>query len=161
MGDFDPVSWEIIEAATGAPAVEINEYVERMREDLRSEDPYTAVKTIHDALSEDLDGNRSVPELGEVFITAYLLEKQGIITPDDSETRDTYQSVVDRRPSCERLQKLFWEYEWTLWWIGVQTGVHASLVSYWLYEDEIPLMERNFTPDSLAMIEVHRDAEND
>lgn len=85
MGDFDPVSWETREAALGPPAPEVEEYVEMMERDVREKDPYDAVKTIHDALSEDYgEADRTVPGLGEIFITAYLLEKKEIITPSSS-----------------------------------------------------------------------------
>jgi hypothetical protein len=70
MGDRDPVSWETRESALGSPAEEVEEYVDRLAADVRSEQPYVAVKAVHDALSEDLaDEERSVPGLGEVFIT--------------------------------------------------------------------------------------------
>ena len=52
------------------------------------------VKTIHDALYDD-EVERTVPNLGEPFITAYLLEQKGIITPSD-DTGKEYQSIVER-----------------------------------------------------------------
>lgn len=157
MGDFDPVSWDAIEATIGPPAPEVTEHVEKMREEVYAEDPYDAVKAIHDALYED-DADRTVPSLGEPFVTAYLLEKAGIIAPGDGETGSEYRSIVERRPDSERLRELFWERERTLWWIGLLTGVHPSLVTYWFYEDGIPLMERNYTEESLERIRAHRES---
>ncbi|WP_231185551.1 hypothetical protein [Haladaptatus sp. DYF46] len=158
MGNFDPVSWDVVEAATGPPAPEVDEYVETMREEVHGEDPYVAVKSIHDELSETVSEERTVPGLGEVFITAYLLEKRGLITPRDDDAEGAYRSIVDRRPSGEWLREQFWERERTLWWIGMQAGVHASLVTYWLYEDKIPLMERNFTEESMERIRAYRES---
>jgi hypothetical protein len=161
MDDFDPVSWQTREAALGSPAPEIEEYVETMEEDVREKGPYDAVKTIHDALSEDFgEAGRTVAGLGEVFITAYLLEKKGVVTPDSSNTEHSYRSLVERRPDSEQLDELFWEHERTLWWIGILVGVHPSLVSYWLYEDDIPLMERNYTEASMEQIRAYRESEN-
>ena len=156
MGDFDPVSWETSEAALGPPAAEVTELVEQLQGEVHERDPYNAVKTLHDALYEK-DVDRTVPSLGEPFITAYLLEKNDIITPENDDRRSEYRSIVNRRPSKERLRELFWERERTLWWIGILAGVHPSLVTYWFYENNIPLMERNYTDESMEQIRAHRD----
>lgn len=155
MGEFDPVPWETVEAAIGPPAPEITAHVDRLQAEVPGSDPYEAVKTIHDALYED-GVDRSVPSLGEPFITAYLLEKNGIITPSPDDTGSEYRSIVERRPSRERLEDLFWERERTLWWIGMLVGVHPSLVTYWCYEHDIPLMERNYTAESMEQIRAYR-----
>jgi hypothetical protein len=98
MGDRDPVSWETKVAALGSPASEIEEYVEEMGDDVQGRDPYDAVKAIHDALSEDFaEADRTVPGLGEVFVTAYLLEREGIIAPDSNGLESEYRSLVGRR----------------------------------------------------------------
>lgn len=157
MGAFDPVPWETVEAAIGPPASEVTEHVDRMGDEVYEKDPYDAVKTIHDALYED-DVDRTVPSLGEPFVTAYLLEKRGIIAPGSDETETEYRSLVERRPTAERLEELFWERERTLWWIGMVVGVHPSLVTYWCYEDDIPLMERNYTDESLDQIRAGRES---
>jgi len=159
MGAFDPVPWETIEAIIGPPAPEVTEHVEQMQEEVHGKDPYDAVKTIHDALYED-DGDRTVPSLGEPFITAYLLEKNGVITTGDDNAGGEYCSIVERRPSRERLRELFWERERTLWWIGILVGVHPSLVTYWCYEDDIPLMERNYTEEAMEQIKEYRETGN-
>ena len=158
MGEYDPVSWETSEAALGPPAAAVTTLIERMQGEVYDETPYDAVKTIHDAFP-DADVERTVPGLGEPFITAYLLEKEGVIAPGDD--GGEYRSLVERRPPAEELRELFWEHERTLWWIGVLAGVHTSLVTYWLYEDDIPLMERNYTAESMELIREHREAAND
>ena len=157
MGDFDPVTWKTIEAAFGPPAPEVAARVERLRDDVSDEDPYVAVKTIHDSLYDE-GVERTVPSLGEPFVTAYLLEKAGIIAPSDGDTEREYRSLVARRPDGDRLEELFWERKRTLWWIGLLVGVHASLVKYWLYEEDIPLMERNFTERSMDRIRSVRES---
>lgn len=131
--------------------------VDQLQGEVHEKDPYDAVKIIHDALyDEGID--RSVPNLGEPFITAYLLEKNGVIAPHDDDTGSEYRSIVTRRPTRERLRELFWERERTLWWIGILTGVHPSLVTYWCYEYDIPLMERNYSEESMEQIRAHREA---
>lgn len=157
MGDRDPVPWETREAVLGPPAPEITEIVDRMGDDVRGADPYDAVKTLHDRLYE-VDRERTVSSSGEPFVTAYLLEKEGLLAPEEDDPDSTYRSLVGRRPSRERLRELFWEQERTLWWIGVLTGVHPSLVTYWFYEYDIPLMERNYSEESLAEIEAYRES---
>lgn len=173
MGEFDPVPWEVVEAAVGPPASVVVAQAERMREEVRGQTPYEAVKTVHDALYE-LDEDPSVPNLADPFIIAYILEKEGVVSADDDGDDDgnsdanadgndgktgrdaEYASLVERRPSDERLRELFWERERTLWWIGLLAGVHPTLVTYWFYEADIPLMERNFSESSMAEIRAVR-----
>lgn len=156
MDAFDPVSWDTIEGVRGPPAAAVTERVEAMASEIDGEDPYVAVKAIHDALATGTE-ERSVSGLADPFITAYLLEQRGVISAD---TAKEYDSLVDRRPSTERLRELFWEEQRTLWWIGVVTGVHPSLVTYWCYEDDIPLMERNITEDTMEQIREVRGSES-
>lgn len=157
MSEFDPVSWETSVAALGPPASEITELVEHMQGEVHDKEPYDAVKTLHDTLYED-EVERTVPSLGEPFITAYLLEKNGVIVPGNDETGSEYRSIVERRPTTDRLRELFWEKQRTLWWIGILSGVHPSLVTYWFYEHDIPLMERNYTGESMAQIRAQQDS---
>lgn len=150
MGEFDPVPWETAERAVGAPAAEITAMVGEMAGDVSDEPPYAAVTAIHDALDT---AERSVPSAGEPFVTAYLLEKEGVIAPEEGD----YRSLVDRRPGDEVLRELFRERERTLWWIGLLAGVHPSLVTYWLYEADVPLMERNYGEESMERIRAVRE----
>ena len=94
MGEFDSVPWEAVEAANGPPAREVTAFVRELENEVTAKDPYEAVKTIHDALYDD-EVERTVPNLGEPFITAYLLEQKEIITPSD-DTGKEYQSIVER-----------------------------------------------------------------
>lgn len=152
MGALDPVSWDAIEAVAGPPAPEVTARVEARGEDLRGEDPYVAVKTIHDELAGETGPDAAVPDQGEVFITTYLLERDGVITPDGD-----VPSIVDRRPDEERLRELFWGETLTMWWIAVLTGTHWALVRYWLHEDGVPLRERNFSAETVAEIRAYRE----
>lgn len=154
MGAFDPVSWGTIETAIGPPASEITVHVEQLQEEVTGADAYEAVKTVHDAIDES-GVDRTVSSVGEPFVTAYLLERAGVIAPAE-DAPDGYRSIVHRRPETDRLRHLFWDEKRTLWWIGLLAGVHPALVTYWLYEDDIPLMERNFTDDSMEKIRAVR-----
>lgn len=156
MGDFDPVPWTVVEATIGPPAHDLRQYIDELQDRVRWKNPYDAVKTVHDALAE-MDEDLSVSDLAEPFITAYLLEKNGVIIPGDEEE---YRSIVNRRPSGEQLENLFRERKRTLWWIGILTGVHPSLVTFWLWEDDIPLLERNFNEDSMQKIRTHPEFED-
>lgn len=149
MGAFDPVPWDEVEATVGPPAAEITTIIEKRGEDVADLPPYDAVKTLHDALDHS-DLERSVSSGGEPFITAYLLERENLIDPDGEQT--AYRSLVERRPDESWLREQFWERERTLWWIGVLCGVHHSLVTFWCFEYDIPLMERNYTKESLSRI---------
>jgi hypothetical protein len=155
MTALDPVSWETVEAATGPPALELGEHINRMIPAVRGDDPYDAVKTIHDAFAET-EVAADVSTLADPFIIAYLLERRGVIVPDD--TTSDYRSIVARRPDSARLEELFWRRERTLWWIGLLAGVHPTLVTYWFYEDGIPLMERKFSDESMERIRAVRGA---
>lgn len=173
MGEFDPVSWDTVEAVLGAPTVEIGGYVDRLAPDVRDEEPFVAVKTVYDAWKRDLGADRTLPDQGAAFVVAYCLERDGVISLDADEERSAgfgaragadagvgVGSLVDRRPDRERLRELVWEREETMWWIAVRYGVHWTLVNHWLYEDDIPLMERNFGEESLARIRAHREGED-
>lgn len=120
-----------------------------MQAEVGDGDPYVAVKAIHDALSGDLGADVSVPDQGEVFLVAYLLEKRGVVAPGGG-ADDPFPSLVDLDADGERLEELFWERERTMWWLAVRPGVHWVLVRYWLYEDDVPLRERNFPADDGA-----------
>lgn len=157
MAALDPVSWDTIEATMGAPAKELREYIEQVQDDYRDETPYDAVLSIHNSLSEDDNVDVSVPDQAEVFFVSYLLERNGIISPEEGGTDGQIPSVADRRPSSDHLQELSWERERTMWWIAVRFGVHWALVRYWLYEDDIPLKERNFTADGMEKIRAYRE----
>lgn len=161
MAAHDPVPWAVYEDALGAPATEVERVVERVVVDHAADpeldaDPYDIVKSVHDTLDADFDPDeRSVPGLGDPFVAAYLLEKHGVVAVGAD---SAFVSLVDRRPSDDRLHELFWNREYTLWWIGVLTGVHAALVTYWCYEANVPLMERNLSAESLAAVESVRES---
>lgn len=61
---------------------------------------------------------------------------------------DTAGPTLARRPEDETLEHWFWDEQQVPWWIAVRCGVHYSLVQYWLYEADIPVMRRN-VPDRL------------
>jgi len=153
MSEFDPVSWHEIEAVSDPPGATVREYVAQLREDVTAETPANAVKHIYDVWKREQDAAERAPEQGAAMLIAYELEREGVIALDDA----AMPSLTERRPSSDRLEDLFWNREETMWWIAVRTGVHWALVQYWLYEDDIPLQERNLTDETLAKVRAYRD----
>lgn len=151
MGDLDPVEWDEVLAVVGPPAPVVEERVAELGPDLRGEDPYEAVKAVHDALASDPDAAPTPPDQAEVEITTYLLEKRGVVAFESEDA-----SVLARRPDPDRLRELSWDPPRTMWWLGVRLGVHWATVRYWLYEDGIPLKERNFGAETMAAVREHR-----
>jgi hypothetical protein len=156
MASTDPVP--------GAPLAELGAHTclqcEATFEDRRGDlDPAwnreTAVARLyewwHDRRGADL-GN----EQGGVYVFAYLLEREGYVDADGSETNDDAPvpaSMLARRPDDATLERWFWEDEQVPWWIAVRCGVHYSLVQYWLYEADIPVMRRNVPDPLLARVD--------
>lgn len=153
MGEFDPVSWAEVEAVSGPPAEDVTPYVEEMADEIADLPPDEAVRTIYDAWKAELGGERSTPDQGAAFVIAYLLEERGQVSNEAS------WSVADRRPSAERLRELFWDEAETMWWIATRRGVHWALVSYWLWEDDVPLMERNLTAETAERVRALRESD--
>jgi hypothetical protein len=150
MSEFDPVPWDDIEAVSGPPAATVREYVEEMRADVRDDPPAIAVKRIYDRWKAEQPRSDRLPAQGAATIIAYELEREGVV---ELGPESGVPSLTERRPDADRLEALFWEEEYTMWWIGVLTGVHWALVNCWLYEERIPLQERNLTAETLAAIE--------
>ncbi len=48
-----------------------------------------------------------------------------------------------------------------MWWTATRVGVHWALVQYWLYEEDIPLQERNLTNESMARVRAYREQKTD
>ena len=157
MADMDPVAWEEIEAATGPPsATEVGEYVEEMADDVAHCDAYEAVKAVYDEWKTDLGEARSLPDQGASFVVAFLLEREGVIDLSDA----PQGSLVERYPGEDELRERFWEREQTLWWIAVELGVHYSLVTFWLWEADIPLAERNLSDETMRQVEALTDGDD-
>lgn len=150
MGEFDPVSWDEYEATLGTPSESVVEYVDRMADDVADEPAYAATKEIYDTWKREEVEESATPPQGAVYLIGYLLEQRGILDPDEG------LSLVARRPDDDQLREWFWENEETLWWIAVRTGVHYALVTYWMREADVPLMERNLGPESMATVREHR-----
>lgn len=148
MAEMDPVPWNDLEAVSGPPADELAAYVEAADESTES-DAFDAVKRVYDEWKADLGDDRSLPDQGAAFVVAYLLEREGVIDLADS----PQGSLLARRPSADRLRELFWEREYTLWWMAVELGVHYSLVTVWLWEADVPLAERNLSDATKKQLE--------
>ncbi|WP_135826425.1 hypothetical protein [Halorussus ruber] len=158
MSELDPVPWEEIEAATGPPtATEVESYIEDLRDEITEESAFEAVKAVYDEWKTDLGDDRTLSDQGAAFVITYLLERERII-----DLRGLGQgSLVKRHPGADELRERFWEQEQTLWWLAVELGVHHSLVTFWLWEADIPLAERNLGPETMEKVEAHRRREED
>jgi len=157
MADMDPVPWDEVEAATGPPAAaEVEPYVEELKDELADPDPpddYEAVKMVYDAWKTDLGEERSLSDQGAAYVVTYLLERERII-----DLRGRRQgTLLKRRPDPDELRERFWDDEQTLWWMAVESGVHYALVTYWLWEANVPLAERNLSDETLARVETGRE----
>jgi hypothetical protein len=146
MTDLEPVSWDAIEAAVGPPADDVLPYVEALADEVAGDPPAVAVKTVYDAWKAGLGEDRSTDDQGAAYVIAYLLERQSALG-------DWSHSLTGRKPGRERLHELFWEREHTLWWMAVEAGVHYTLLTYWLYEESVPLARRNLTAETREAID--------
>lgn len=152
MADMDPVPWEDIEAAIGPPtATEVVEYVEEWQDEtslLDPPEPYEGVKEVYDEWKSDLGEERQLSDQGAAYVITYLLERDRAI-----DLRGRGQgTLLKRYPGKEQLRELFWDEEKTLWWMAVELGVHYSLVTFWLWEADIPLAERNLSDETVQQI---------
>jgi len=162
MADMDPVAWDDVEAATGPPsATEVEEYVEKHEAEMRREVAehglrnYETVKAIYDEWKDDLGEERSLPDQGAAYVIAYLLERKRL-----ADLRGRGQgTLIKRHPGRDELHERFWDEEQTLWWMAVELGVHFSLVTFWLWEADIPLAERNLSDETMRQVEAHREDE--
>lgn len=156
MDKRDPVDWDSIEKAVGRSARACEEVFENHHEEIEEgstvQEAVWHLDTIWKSKPED---ERSVPDQGAAYLFAYLLEKEGIVSYNlnESETSIEPKSLVDRKPDAETLRKLFWEDELVLWQIAVEYGVHYSLVTYWFWEEDVPLMRWNITQERLEKID--------
>jgi hypothetical protein len=159
MADMDPVAWDDVEAATGPPsATGVMEYVEAFGGEIADDEfgsAYEAVKTVYDEWKTDQGEARSLPDQGAAFVVAYRLEHEGLLDLSDS----PQGSLVERHPGRDELHERFWDEEQTLWWMAVELGVHFSLVTFWLWEADIPLAERNLSDETMRQVEAHREDE--
>ncbi|MFB6360054.1 MAG: hypothetical protein ABEH59_01900 [Halobacteriales archaeon] len=151
MAPTDPIPWAPLVELGAHTCLQCEAVFERRRGDLDPDwDREAAVASLyewwHDAYGADLG-----KEQGGVYVFAYLLEASDHFDTAALRTADEAPitgSLLDRRPPAETLERWFWEDEQVPWWIAVRCGVHYSLVHYWFYESEIPLMRRN-VPDRL------------
>lgn len=146
MALTDPVEWDRLEAADVRPEPRCRAVFDRHRHDLPA-DYHGAVDYLHEVVRDDLDPDERPPEQGGIFVFAYLVESEGVADPADGEPAVTDASVTERRPDAETLERLFWEEELMPWWLAVRFGVHYTLVIYWFWEDGIPLMRWNLSPE--------------
>ncbi|ELZ12214.1 hypothetical protein C479_05383 [Halovivax asiaticus JCM 14624] len=150
MDSTESVPWADVIAVRGVPGEELQPFVQRDAPDLDGRSPAEAVKVVYDDWKETLGDERTLDDQGAAYLIAYLLEHRGVIHLDDTDAFGG--SLLDRKPDDERLRELFHDEERTLWWIGVECGVHHSLVSRWLYEADIPLLARNLNDETVRKL---------
>lgn len=151
MGPTDPVPWAPLAELGAHTCLQCEAVFEDRRDELGGDrDRETAVARLyewwHDAYGDEVGA-----EQGGAYVFAYLLEREGIVDPGEQHAGDDAPlpaSLIDRRPDAATLERWVWDDEQVFWWIAVRCGVHYSLVQYWLYEADVPLMRRN-VPDRL------------
>jgi hypothetical protein len=151
MASTDPIPWQ--------PLVELGAHTclqcEATFEDYRGQldpdwDRETAVARLYEWWHDEYGPDRG-NEQGGAYVFAYLLEREGLVDPDDDGPIPA--SLVDRRPDDATLERWVWDDEQVFWWIAVRCGVHYSLVQYWLYEADIPVMRRNVPDQVLEQVD--------
>jgi hypothetical protein len=123
MAPTDPIPWPPLVELGAHTCLQCESVFERRRGDLDPDsDRETAAASLyewwHDAYGDDL-GN----EQGGVYVFAYLLEHEGLIEPGDG-PGTVSQSLLDRRPEDDTLERWFWVEEQVPWWIAVRCCAH-------------------------------------
>jgi hypothetical protein len=161
MAGFDPVQWDTIEAVRGAPAEQVTTYVERLRDSVADDPASASIEAVYNEWKGDLGEERVPSDQGAAFLIAYLLEQEEVLNSEETDDTTTYPSMIARRPSAGRLHEMFWDLEYPMWLMAVETGTHMSPIYHWLWEENIPLMERNFPEKDLQQIKSHQQVENE
>ena len=150
MDPMEPVPWTDVIAVRGIPGEAVQPFVQRDAPELPDE-PAKAVKIVYDDWKTSLGDDRTLDDQAAAYLIAYLLEHRGAIHLDETDALGG--SLLERRPSDERLRELFHDQERTLWWIAIECGVHHALVSRWLYEADIPLCRRNLGEETMGLVD--------
>ena len=150
MDPMGPVPWTDVIAVRGIPGEEVQPFVQRDAPELPDE-PAKSVKIVYDDWKTSLGDDRTLDDQAAAYLIAYLLEHRGAIHLDETDALGG--SLLERRPSDERLRELFHDQERTLWWIAIECGVHHALVSRWLYEADIPLLRRNLGDETARLVD--------
>lgn len=145
MDSKTPIHWDVLEPVRAAPR--LLEIFENHREEaIRQPTLEAAVDRLYQIRHEKYE--IGAPDQGVAYVFAYLLEKTG-----QFDAAGMMTSIDSRRPDDDTLGELFWEQERVPWWIAVEYGVHYSLVMYWLWEADIPLMRRNIPDEQFEKLD--------
>ena len=121
----------------------------------------SAVTSLYEKWGEHWSGHVRGPDPWYVFEAfLYLLEKHGYADFDGDLTKpETYDppSLVDRKPSSDTLNELYWDEGRSRGEIGFRYSIHPLLVSLWMFEEDIPLQRSNLRDRVVRMIEERRD----
>jgi hypothetical protein len=147
MDEFDPVRWEDIDRAFERTFYDCPAVYDARRDEFET-DWWQGLTTVYDAWKTEhkRDGDH---DQGAAYLLAYFAARDGFtVGPDADRSGDSLAGVGERRPDADTLERWFWDERRPMWAIAVRTGTHFALVKYWLREDDVPLMWRNFTHES-------------
>jgi hypothetical protein len=160
MSATDPVSWDPLVELGVHTSLQCEALFERRRDDLDPDwDRETAVARLYEWWHETA-GDDPGNEQGGVYVFAYLLERERLVDPRKGPDAGDFAippAILARRPDDATLERWFWDEEQVPWWIAVRCGVHYSLVQYWLYEADIPVMRRNVPDQVLEQVDAMTD----
>lgn len=143
-----PVPWDALEAVRGEP--QLRAVFDAHREEVAdAESAEAAVDRLERVRRDQYDV--ASPDQGTAFVFAYLAETElgmSVDPPGD------LPSLAARKPDDDTLERLFWDEEQVPWWTAVRCGVHYTLVIYWLWEADVPLMRRNIPDHQFAQIDL-------
>ncbi len=154
MDETAPVDWTQLEEVRPEPTCRT--VFDSHREDLAEFDTLQpAVNHLYEAYHEAYGPAQRVPDQVAAFVFAYLVELADIasLSETDSEVAAEMPAIMDRHPGEDELDRLIWEEETVPWWLAVRFGVHYSLIIYWMWEADIPLMRRNIPSETLGQID--------
>ncbi|MFC4550799.1 MULTISPECIES: ParB/RepB/Spo0J family partition protein [Halorussus] len=147
----DAVEWDTIEKADANPSIRQRRIIYDQTKLPGSKD----WEQLLDSLLGEYEKKFKNPEQGDAFVFAYFLESDGEISCSDSSSAEP-NSLVQRKPDKSTLEEWYWEHNRTPQMIAVQLGVHADLVDYWLFEDEIPKRKNDFGQATQEQIEKYQ-----
>lgn len=146
MDELEPVPWDYIDRAFDRTFYNCPAAFEAHREQFDA-GWWQGLMSMYDAWKSEYkrDGD---PDHGAAYLLAYFAERGSLTIGPNTTSAESLAGLRDRRLDTDTLEQWFWDERRTMWAIAVRTGTHFALVKYWLREDDVPLMVRNFGPES-------------
>ena len=155
-----PVDWATLEAAGVRPEPTCRALFERHRDALEEFGTrYEAVEYLKRVATDELDASERPPDQGLVYVLAYLVEREGVAPQTEESPGALGVSLLERRPDPGAMERRFWDDERMFWWLAVEYGVHYSLVVYWFWEEDVPLMRWNIPEERWPAIDAVRETD--